>query len=661
MRAIHRIMALGLTLGLLLAALPCALGEEEDYAYEQEVEMEGELDPELEIYPEPDPELEMEYEPEMEVDAEPAQSLRRLRLGTSFYTVMIDDGFVAGDMTEEEIAEGQIGCYVCDRTGLELDVFEIGKEDASQELAHATMEEANKYDNVEVVWPSDTINDIEVGWFRTHETWDGVDYDTVTYILDAADNYIGLEFWIEDDEDDDDAIEVWTIMDSLRLADLTEIQLGTSPFALYVPDDFREGSLTAADIEDDQVAYWYSEASLLDFDVYQFSKEGQPETLAAYVEEEAATYPVVTEVVTDAAINDIPVAWYRCVDECEEGEYDTITYVMDDGEDYVEVVFWLDGLTADAEADYIIHNLHDSRVAGEDDNGDPEGPEAPEGVTPVTWDVSGEHLMIEGDEARELYERIVAGDYPTLEELKTHPVVQQLDALAAYYKELYGNTANIDTPERDALRQETLDWFLSLGSARTVAVDESGKHTYAYDGPLNRDFQMLLALGLPASGKSTFIADPQSEAMGAFILDPDVIKAHLPEYVQSHGAGADAVHFEGMALLQQAIDAFLTGDMKGVNIVLPIVGGDLDEMMQQFILPFEAAGYDVRAAFRPAKENEAAARVVMRELAGGQLINSAVAFNFGDGPENVYNQLKDMINSKGEPYGVNLEAIQPAA
>ncbi len=649
MRSILRIIALGLTLALLSAALCCALGEEEDYAYEEAVELEGELGPELEIYPESD------------ADAEEAQSLRRLHLGTSFYTVMIDDGFVAGDMTEEDIAEGQIACYVCDRTGLELDVFEVSKEGLAQELAHATMEEANRFDNVEVVWPRDSINDIEVGWYRTHETWEGVDYDTVTYLLDAAESYIGLEFWIADDEDDDDAIEVWTIMDSLSFADLQKIQLGTSPFTLFVPDDFREGSVSDEDIEDDQVAYWYSDASLLDFDVYQFSKEGQPETLAAYVEQEAATYPVVTEIVTDAEINDIPVAWYRCVDECEEGEYDTITYVLDDGEDYVEVVFWLDGLTADAEADYIIHNLGDSRIVEEDDNGGPEGPEVPEGVTPVTWDVSPEHLMIEGDEARALYERIVAGDYPTMEELKAHPVVQQLDALAAYYKELYGNTANIDSPERDALRRETLEWFLSLGSARTVAVNENGKHTYAYDGPLSCDYEMILALGLPASGKSTYIADPYSEAMGAFILDPDVIKAHLPEYVESHGAAADAVHFEGMAIFQQAFDAFLTGDMKGVNIVLPIVGGDFDEMMQQFILPFEAAGYDVRAAFRPAKENEAAARVVMRELAGGQLINSAVAFNFGEGPENVYNQLKDMINSKGEPYGIDLDAIEPAA
>ena len=286
----------------------------------------------------------------------------------------------------------------------------------------------------------------------------------------------------------------------------------------------------------------------------------------------------------------------------------------------------------------------------------------PEGVVPVTWEVSPEHLMIETDEARALYERIVAGDYPTMEELKADPVVAQLDALSAYYRSIYGNTADIDTPEREQLREEIKDWFLTLGSARTESVDENGKHHYVYDGPLNRDFQMELALGLPASGKSTLIADPDSEAMGAFIMDVDVIKAALPEYVESHGAASDCVHFEGIGIFQRAIDTFLTGDMKGVNVVLPIVGTDLDEMMQQYILPFEAAGYNVKAKFRPAKDNEAAARVVMRELSGGQLIRSDVAFNFGDSPENVYSELKDMINAKGEPYGFEEEAaLDPAA
>jgi len=36
-----------------------------------------------------------------------------------------------------------------------------------------------------------------------------------------------------------------------------------------------------------------------------------------------------------------------------------------------------------------------------------------------------------------------------MEELKANPVVAQLDALSAYYKAMYGNTVEINTPERD--------------------------------------------------------------------------------------------------------------------------------------------------------------------------------------------------------------------
>ena len=286
----------------------------------------------------------------------------------------------------------------------------------------------------------------------------------------------------------------------------------------------------------------------------------------------------------------------------------------------------------------------------------------PEGVVPVTWEVSEDHLMIEGEEARALYERIVSGDYPTMEELRANPVVAQLDALSAYYKALYGNTADIDTPERKALREEILARFLSLGSARTDHLDENGFPVYVYDGPMKQEYWMELVLGLPASGKSTRIVDPDSEAMGAFILDPDVIKAELPEYKESHGAGADSIHFEGMVIFAEAVRAFTEGDMKGTNAIIPIVSSDLNELMDNYIHPFEEAGYTVKVVFREAEPNAAAARVVMRELRGGQLINSAVAFSFGYGPEEVYNVLAPMTNARGETYGYDVEeALAPAA
>ena len=290
-------------------------------------------------------------------------------------------------------------------------------------------------------------------------------------------------------------------------------------------------------------------------------------------------------------------------------------------------------------------------------------PELPEGVVPVTWDVSADHLMIQTDEARALYERIVAQDYPTMEELKANPVVAQLDALSDYYMAMYGNTAEISTPERDQLRQEKKEEFLQHGSARTESLDENGWPRYVYDGELRKEYQFELVLGLPASGKSTRIVDPDSEAMGAFILDPDMIKERLPEYIESHAAAADAVHFEGMMIFDECVDEFLTGDLKGTNAILPIVSSDLDELMTKYIKPFESAGYNVKVKFREAEPNEAAARVVMRELRGGQLIRSDIAFGYGPEVREVYDELRVMINAKGEPYGFEEEAeeLAPAA
>ncbi len=291
----------------------------------------------------------------------PEESLRRLRLGSSVYTVMIDDDFVRGELAEDDVAKGQVACFQNDETGLDLDVYQFSKEGVAQELSHFTLEQANALEEVEVVWPTSEVNDIDVGWFWAPNPENGEPRETATYILDSADTYVQLVFTMPDEEA---GVEVWNITDTLQYMELKEIPLGDSSFTLTVPDDYRQGEISDEDIADDQVAYWYSDVSLLDFDVYQFSKEGLPATLAEYAAEESSVYPAVPELVTDAEINLTPVAWYRAVDECEEGEYDTITYIIDGGDEYLEVVFWLDGPTAEAEADFIIHNLIDESLAG---------------------------------------------------------------------------------------------------------------------------------------------------------------------------------------------------------------------------------------------------------------------------------------------------------
>ena len=279
------------------------------------------------------------------------------------------------------------------------------------------------------------------------------------------------------------------------------------------------------------------------------------------------------------------------------------------------------------------------------------------GVKPVTWEPSPENLIIQTDEARELYTRIKANDYPSVEELKASNVVSQIDELSAYYIALYGKTHEINTPEREDLREKVKNEFLAIGSARTESInEETGKHKYVYDGELEKGYEMELVLGLPAAGKSTMVTDPDSEEMKAFILDCDVIKELIPEYQESHGCGADAVHMESMGIMDMAVKAFTEGDMKGTNVILPLVANDFDDLMNTYIIPFENAGYNVKAKFVDVEENVSMGRNVARELETGRIINSAVVFSFGQKPKEVYERLAPMINSKGEPYGYDADA-----
>ena len=268
------------------------------------------------------------------------------------------------------------------------------------------------------------------------------------------------------------------------------------------------------------------------------------------------------------------------------------------------------------------------------------------GIVPITWIPSPEHLIIETEEAKKLYTQIKEGKYPSLGELIESPIISQIDSISEYYKEFYGNTADIETPERKKLREEILNKFLAIGSARKT---EKG---YVYDGPLEKGFQMELVLGLPAAGKSTRATDPDSEKTKSFILDCDVIKDMIPEFIESHGGACDAVHLESMLIMDMAREELINGKMKGTNVILPLVADDFDTLMEAYIKPFEQAGYNVRARFLPCDVNASMSRNIARELETGRIINSSVVFSFGEKPEEVYKKLAPIINSKGLPYAM---------
>ena len=75
-------------------------------------------------------------------------------------------------------------------------------------------------------------------------------------------------------------------------------------------------------------------------------------------------------------------------------------------------------------------------------------------------------------------------------------------------------------------------------------------------------------------------------------------------------------------------------------------------LLSNYIRPFEEAGYNVRAKFLSCDLNVSVSRNIARELETGRIMNSSIAFSFGENPEEVYKQIAPMINSKGFPYAM---------
>ena len=110
-------------------------------------------------------------------------------------------------------------------------------------------------------------------------------------------------------------------------------QLGTSGFSIVLPKGFAE---TEDDFDADQVAYYHKDDQSIDFDVYQWPKEGK------YVLEEEAAYFAAEYGTTasEVTVNGVPGMKYISVEEYDGSEYTVINYMFDDGENIVEICFW---------------------------------------------------------------------------------------------------------------------------------------------------------------------------------------------------------------------------------------------------------------------------------------------------------------------------------
>ena len=126
-----------------------------------------------------------------------------------------------------------------------------------------------------------------------------------------------------------------------------DIQLGT--LTVKIPDSYVNGEVTDEEKSEGQTAYYKSDETLMDFDVYEFPKD---EPFEEFLKSFATPSNLTRE-----EINGVKAAVYRSTDESEGKEYSTLNYILDGGKEYVFIVFWLDGESAEAEVKAIMDSL----------------------------------------------------------------------------------------------------------------------------------------------------------------------------------------------------------------------------------------------------------------------------------------------------------------
>ena len=197
-----------------------------------------------------------------------------------------------------------------------------------------------------------TINGIEVGTYLSREFYDGIEYDVMSALIEDGDDYIEVVFWL----DGENAVqEATAILNTLSEVQTYDLHLGTLPFYMSVPIDYR----LEEESEEDQRRHWYyySENSPLDFDMYQWEKEG--DTLEKYAIEEARAYEA--ERVDYKTVNDVFLAYYYSYEEYEGQMYSVVNYLFEDGNDFMKISFWLDGEIAVRQADRIVSTLRHTK------------------------------------------------------------------------------------------------------------------------------------------------------------------------------------------------------------------------------------------------------------------------------------------------------------
>ena len=273
---------------------------------------------------------------------------------------------------EDDFEEYQTAYYRRGDDEMDFDVYEWAKEEGATALSEAEAEAAD-YENCTV--NSEFFRGIDIAWYETVEEADGESYRTLTYIFDVDPMFVELVFWMDGEEAQymvDSILEFFEPLD--RTAEPAEepseepveepseepaeepvetvLALGTSGLSITLPAGYHEGE---DEMDEYQIGYYCRGEAEMDFDVYQWTKD-EGATVTSEANAEAAEYVTDGPVLTTQR-NGIRAACYRAVEIAEFRSYTTLTYILDAGTDFVELVFWMDGEGAEELVDGILDSL----------------------------------------------------------------------------------------------------------------------------------------------------------------------------------------------------------------------------------------------------------------------------------------------------------------
>lgn len=278
-----------------------------------------------------------------------AADTQEIRIGTSNVCITVPADYQKGEMAIDETNYGMVAYYYSESDLLDFDLYYWAKATGETLEAAVAEETENEYTTVEFggvtfVCYDDVEEDAEES------------YATRTYIAEDGEYFVEIVFWMDGEGAEE---KVTAIMDTVAIKENAGktgeglIRLGTSD--LYITAaGYEKGEITREDTDEAMVAYYFNENSLVDFDIYYWAK-ATDETLESNAAAEQEEYGAE---ILDREINGIAAKYYFAeAEESVDGSFPTATYIIEDGEYLVEIVFWMDGETAADEVEAIISTL----------------------------------------------------------------------------------------------------------------------------------------------------------------------------------------------------------------------------------------------------------------------------------------------------------------